>query len=51
MKRVFVHRFRWAHDRRRQQMKQLLKEGTARLVATTHDGKLYEVPDEVKVKR
>lgn len=41
--RFFVHRYRWSHDKRRQQVKALLKQGRVRLVSLERDGKLYEV--------
>lgn len=42
---VFAHRYKWSHNKRRHHLKKWLKEGKVKLLAKEKDGWLYEVID------
>lgn len=47
---IFVHRYKWSHDKRRKVCRKALKLGEIKLVEETKDGWLYEVSDLIKSK-
>lgn len=40
---LFVHRYRWSHDKRRSKLKKKLKMGQVEMIEQTRDGFLYKV--------
>lgn len=50
MRRIFAHRFKYSHDRRRRQLKRAADRGEVKLLERTTDGWLYEVPDDFKIQ-
>lgn len=48
---VFVHRYRWSHEKRRRQLRRALADGFVSLLAKLDDGFLYEVPANFKVRK
>ena len=46
MPKVFVHRYKWSHDKRRRILRQALKHDKVKLVLKNKDGWLYEVPND-----
>ena len=48
-KKVFVHKYKWSHDKRRDQLRKLKKLGIARVLCNLHDGWLYECPADTVV--
>jgi len=51
MKKVFVHRYKWSHEKRRKQLRKAAKNGEIRLIENSHDGFLYEVPNDFKLAK
>lgn len=51
MRRVFVHRYKYSHDARRQQLRRAAKKGLVRVIDAGPDGWLYEVPEDYPVHR
>lgn len=50
MRRIFAHRFKYSHDRRRRQLRAALRRGEVKLIERNQDGWLYEVPDDFKTQ-
>ncbi len=40
---MFIYKYKYSHDRRRNQMKSLLNEGKATLVQNTREGSIYKL--------
>lgn len=49
MKRVFIHRYKWSHDKRRKQFRKLKKTCVIRILETLPDGWLCEFPADFPV--
>ena len=43
MKKVFCHKYKWSHDKKRKKYRRLLKEKKVLLLEKTRDGFLYGV--------
>jgi hypothetical protein len=39
---VFVHRYKWSHDKKRKKYRRLLKENKVKLLLQNKDGWLYQ---------
>jgi len=48
-RKAFVHRYRWSHKKRREQLRRELKAGTVTLIAATKEGWLYEIPEDFRL--
>lgn len=46
MRKVFVHRYKWSHDTKRQKYKKLFKKGKVIMLENTKDGWLYGIPNK-----
>jgi len=51
MRKIFVHRYKWSHEKRRKQLRKAAKEGEIKLLEKLYDGFLYEVPDDFKLAK
>lgn len=49
MRKCFVHFYKWSHTKRRKQLRKALKLGIIKLIEKTHDGLLYEIPNDFKL--
>jgi citrate synthase len=46
--RIFAHRYKYRHDRRREVLRKALKRGAVKLIQETEEGWLYEIAPELK---
>lgn len=51
MKKIFVHRYKWSHDKRRKQTRRDCKDGKITMLEQNQDGFLYAVPQDYRVKK
>ncbi len=51
MKTIFIHRYKWSHDKRRKQLRRALKDKIVILEEEFNDGWRYSVPLDFKIKR
>jgi len=49
MRKVFVKRYAWGHERRRKQLRKLCKQGVVTMLENTKAGFLYGVPYDLKI--
>ena len=49
MRKVFAHRYKWSHDKRRKQLRKACKEGLVTLLEESAAGFLYHVPEDMAV--
>lgn len=49
MRKVFAHRYKWSHDKRRKQLRKAHKEGLVTLLEESAAGFLYHVPEDMAV--
>jgi hypothetical protein len=42
---VFVHKYKWSHDRRRRMLRRKAAKGECEVFARTHDGTVYLITD------
>lgn len=50
MKKAFVHRYKWSHDKKRKYYRRQLKAGNVVVLEETNVGWLYGIPNGVKLK-
>lgn len=48
---VFVHRYKWGHAKRRKQLRRACRDKKAKVVQETKEGWLYEVDPSTRIKR
>lgn len=48
--RIFAHRYKYRHDRRREVLRKALKRGDVILLQETDEGWLYEITQEMKAR-
>lgn len=46
MKKIFAHRFKWSHERRRRVLRRKLREGKIVLLERRKEGWLYGIPSD-----
>jgi len=50
MRKYFVHRYKYSHDRKRKKFKKWLKLGYVSVLGTNKDGCLYQSEFEIKTR-
>jgi len=48
-RKVFASRYKYSHEKRRKQLRRACKDGIAKLLESSPDGFLYEVPNDFGV--
>lgn len=48
-RKVFAHRFKYSHEKRRKQLRRALKDGIVQLLESSDEGWLYAVPADMAI--
>jgi len=48
-RKVFAHRYKYSHEKRRKQLRKACKDGIVTMLESSPDGFLYQVPDDFGV--
>lgn len=48
-RKVFAHRYKYSHEKRRKQLRKACNDGLVQLIESSSEGFLYAVPDEMAI--